>query len=80
MRQPTLFISDLHLDERSPRLTQGFLDFLERHKGACERLFILGDLFEAWIGDDDDNKLSRTVALPISSSGSWSLDFDKNLS
>ena len=44
MGQPTLFISDLHLDERSTRLTQGFLDFLERHKGACERLFILGDL------------------------------------
>lgn len=65
MGQPTLFISDLHLDERSPRLTQGFLDFLERHKGACERLFILGDLFEAWIGDDDDNELSRTVAAAL---------------
>lgn len=62
---PTLFISDLHLEASSPRLTQSLLAFLSQNKGACERLFILGDLFEAWIGDDDDSELSSTVATAL---------------
>jgi UDP-2,3-diacylglucosamine hydrolase len=49
----TLFISDLHLDGARPDITSQFLDFLQREAAAVERLYILGDLFEAWIGDDD---------------------------
>ena len=47
------FISDLHLSEKHPELTQAFFKFLNESKEACTHLFILGDLFETWIGDDD---------------------------
>lgn len=49
----TLLISDLHLDPARPRITQLFLDFLGAEAGTAEALYILGDFFEAWIGDDD---------------------------
>lgn len=49
----TLFISDLHLDERRPEITQLFLRFLEQDVPGSDALYILGDLFEAWLGDDD---------------------------
>ena len=48
------FISDLHLSDKNPELNQAFFKFLEESKEDCTHLFILGDLFEAWIGDDDD--------------------------
>lgn len=52
----TLFISDLHLDAERPAVTRLFLDFLTGlDPQQCTGLYILGDLFEAWIGDDDDN-------------------------
>ena len=52
----TLFISDLHLDAQRPAVTRLFLDFLAGlDPQQCTGLYILGDLFEAWIGDDDDN-------------------------
>jgi UDP-2,3-diacylglucosamine hydrolase len=50
-----LFISDLHLDPQRPHSTREFLAFMERRARDAERLYILGDLFEAWIGDDDDD-------------------------
>jgi UDP-2,3-diacylglucosamine hydrolase len=49
----TLFISDLHLDGARPDITSQFLEFLRFEAATAERLYILGDLFEAWIGDDD---------------------------
>jgi UDP-2,3-diacylglucosamine hydrolase len=49
-----IFISDLHLAPERPRGVQLFLEFLECRARAAEHLFILGDLFDAWIGDDDD--------------------------
>ena len=49
------FISDIHLSEDTPHLTNAFKTFLNESKEACSHLFILGDLFEIWIGDDDDN-------------------------
>jgi UDP-2,3-diacylglucosamine hydrolase len=49
----TLFISDLHLDGSRPDITMQFLDFLSGEAATAQRLYILGDLFEAWIGDDD---------------------------
>ena len=50
-----LFISDLHLDAGDLRSVRRFTDFIERDALSAERLYILGDLFEAWIGDDDDD-------------------------
>lgn len=58
----TLFISDLHLDPDRPVITALFLDFLQQRAAGAETLYILGDLFEAWIGDDDDARLGREVA------------------
>lgn len=58
----TLFISDLHLDESRPAVTMLFLDWLRGEAARAEALYILGDLFEAYIGDDDDAALVATVA------------------
>jgi UDP-2,3-diacylglucosamine hydrolase len=57
----TLFISDLHLDGTRPEISVQFLDFLEREARRAEALYILGDLFEAWIGDDDPDPDKRRV-------------------
>ena len=51
----TLFISDLHLDATRPDATRAFRDFLKRRAARAGALYILGDLFEAWVGDDDDD-------------------------
>ena len=61
----TLFISDLHLDESRPKITAAFFHFLENHAYAAEALYILGDFFEAWIGDDEDSALSREVVVQL---------------
>ena len=50
----SLFISDLHLAPERPATVALFLDFLGRQAREAEALYILGDLFDAWIGDDDD--------------------------
>ncbi len=50
----TLFISDLHLSPERPATVQLFLSFLDGRARRAQRLYILGDLFDAWIGDDDD--------------------------
>jgi len=49
----TLFISDLHLQESRPEIGAQFLTFLDQEAARAEALYILGDLFDAWIGDDD---------------------------
>lgn len=51
----TLFASDLHLDSEAPWAIDAFLAFLEGPARASEALYLLGDLFEAWVGDDDDD-------------------------
>ncbi len=58
-------ISDLHLDETRPAVLQGLAGFLD-HLPAADALYILGDLFEAWIGDDDDRPLIQEVAALLS--------------
>ncbi|MEZ2903357.1 UDP-2,3-diacylglucosamine diphosphatase [Acinetobacter terrestris] len=47
-----LFIADLHLSPEHPRLVRGFLDLLDAYKDKNTQLYILGDWFNAWIGDD----------------------------
>lgn len=49
-----LFIADLHLSADHPRLTRGFLALLQHYQDKNTQLYILGDWFNAWIGDDDD--------------------------
>lgn len=51
----TLFISDLHLDADAPAIAQQFQDFLTTEARGADALYILGDLFESWVGDDDPN-------------------------
>lgn len=57
----TLFISDLHLDGSRPAVTRLFFSFLEGEARSADALYILGDLFEAWIGDDDDDAHHQAV-------------------
>ncbi|MBT8101859.1 MAG: UDP-2,3-diacylglucosamine diphosphatase [Gammaproteobacteria bacterium] len=51
----TLFISDLHLEASKPEIGEQFLNFLEGEATQADGLYILGDLFESWVGDDDPN-------------------------
>ena len=55
------FISDLHLNQDRPDITKAFLNFLENTACKAEKLYILGDLFEAWIGDDDQNEFISEI-------------------
>ena len=56
-----LFISDLHLAPERPAVTRAFLSFLSNRASTAESLYILGDLFEAWIGDDDPTAMAAEV-------------------
>ncbi len=58
----TLFISDLHLDESRPQLVDAFEELLATQAKNVDALYILGDLFESHIGDDDDAALNARVA------------------
>jgi UDP-2,3-diacylglucosamine hydrolase len=60
-----LFISDLHLDAARPEIAAQFLEFLRREASAAQALYILGDLFEAWIGDDDPAPEIRQVVQAL---------------
>ncbi len=62
---PTYFISDLHLDESRPAIVDEFERFLGGEARDAEALYILGDLFESWIGDDDDSPLADRVAKAL---------------
>ncbi|WP_312949975.1 UDP-2,3-diacylglucosamine diphosphatase [Superficieibacter sp.] len=61
----TLFIADLHLCTEEPAIVAGFLRFLAEEARQADALYILGDLFEAWIGDDDPVVLHRQIAAAI---------------
>ncbi len=61
------FVSDLHLDAARPAATQAFIRFLHGPALELERLYILGDLFEYWIGDDDPNPHFREVTAALAS-------------
>jgi UDP-2,3-diacylglucosamine hydrolase len=61
----TLFISDLHLSAERPQATRRFLDFLARRAHRARALYILGDLFEVWIGDDAPDAGEREVMAAL---------------
>ena len=55
------FISDIHLDEKRPDIARAFFNYLEQLPEDTEALYLLGDIFEAWIGDDDDAAFNQTI-------------------
>ena len=59
---PTYFISDLHLEDSRPAATELLLGFLQTRARDADALYILGDLFEYWIGDDVLSDTARTVS------------------
>ncbi|CAM4191397.1 UDP-2,3-diacylglucosamine diphosphatase [Vibrio neonatus] len=61
----TLFISDLHLTPSHAEMTEAFIRFMREDAPSADALYILGDLFEFWVGDDDDSPLNHTVISEI---------------
>lgn len=61
----TLFISDLHLDPARPEITRLFGEFIDGEAHGADALYILGDLFEAWVGDDDPSGTGAFVAKKL---------------
>ncbi len=61
-----LLISDLHLHEERPDITGAFLAFLQQHAKHAQALYILGDFFEVWIGDDAISPFQRSIAQALS--------------
>ena len=63
----SLLISDLHLSPSHPETCEAFFNFLRNEATESTTLYILGDLFEVWIGDDDQDPLSRRVISSLKS-------------
>ena len=63
----TLFVSDLHLDPARPAATELFGRFLDGEARGADALYVLGDLFEAWVGDDDPSSTGTFVAEKLKS-------------
>jgi len=61
----TFFISDLHLEPNRPDITQCFFNFLHHQVPQAEALYILGDFFEVWIGDDEDTPFQRSIIAAL---------------
>lgn len=61
MKQDILFISDLHISLEKTEITRRFLNFLHGRARAAQALYILGDLFDSWIGDDDNTPPNKAV-------------------
>lgn len=60
-----LLISDLHLEEERPDISRAFLHFLRERAPQAEALYILGDFFEVWIGDDAISPFQRSIAQAL---------------
>jgi UDP-2,3-diacylglucosamine hydrolase len=60
-----LFVSDLHLDAQSSAANDRFLTFLRQQASQARVLYILGDLFEAWIGDDDPDPIKALICAGL---------------
>lgn len=60
-----LLISDLHLEEQRPDITRAFLHFLETRARQAEALYILGDFFEVWVGDDGMSPFQHDIARAL---------------
>ncbi|KXI30395.1 UDP-2,3-diacylglucosamine diphosphatase [Paraglaciecola hydrolytica] len=62
MQPFTYFISDLHLSAQRPDISQCLFHFLTTQAVQAEALYVLGDLFEVWIGDDDNSEFNLSIA------------------
>lgn len=62
----TLFIADIHLDPRRASIVELFFQFLTHRAQQADALYILGDLFEVWVGDDEDEPIYRQVLTNLS--------------
>lgn len=60
-----LFVSDLHLSDTTPKLNRAFSRFLQLQAAHVDQLFILGDLFETWLGDDDPSVVATDISLAL---------------
>ena len=60
-----LFISDLHLDESRPDITSAFFNFLENTAKGAQALYILGDFFEVWLGDDHQSEFNQSIIAAL---------------
>ncbi|OGT38445.1 MAG: UDP-2,3-diacylglucosamine diphosphatase [Gammaproteobacteria bacterium RIFCSPHIGHO2_12_FULL_37_14] len=60
-QRKTLFLSDLHLEEIHPDISQQFIQLMKNCDSSIDAIYILGDLFEAWIGDDDNTPFHQTI-------------------
>ena len=65
MSQPIYFIADLHLSEAHPELTALFLRFMREQAPSAQAVYILGDLFDFWIGDDESSTVIDAVKQAI---------------
>lgn len=70
----TLLISDLHLDAARPAMVDALEAFLHGPARSAQRLYILGDLFEAWVGDDDESPLALRVARALAAIAEHGVD------
>lgn len=61
----TLFVSDLHLDPARPEIARQFHAFLAGEARDAQALYVLGDLFEAWLGDDDPDPAARATVAAL---------------
>lgn len=61
----TLLIADLHLSEHTPSLNELFSRQLNQWQGNIDALYILGDFFDAWVGDDDDSSFIRQIKAQL---------------
>jgi UDP-2,3-diacylglucosamine hydrolase len=64
-RNRTLLVSDLHLDPSAPAIARQFIAFLRDEAREARALYILGDLFEAWLGDDDPDPAVREIVREL---------------
>lgn len=60
-----LFISDLHLEAERPDITRAFLRFLDEQASQADALYILGDFFEVWLGDDNPDPLADQISAAL---------------
>ncbi|MRJ41127.1 MULTISPECIES: UDP-2,3-diacylglucosamine diphosphatase [Idiomarina] len=65
MAATTWFIADLHLSPARPDITALFLQFLRQQAPNADALYILGDLFDAWIGDDDNSDFAQSIQAAL---------------
>jgi len=72
IKKDILFISDLHIALGKPEITRRFLSFLKNQGSNAQAIYILGDLFDVWVGDDDftpPNNLIRKALKQLTECG-----------